>query len=78
VPMPPPKPSTDIRQDRQAAHEIAQIVRALQDKGPMELSELHAVVGATYWDRRRFDRALALARAEGQLVSLADGRVDAV
>ena len=34
MPMPPPKPTTEGRRDRQAFHEMGQIVRALEANGP--------------------------------------------
>jgi uncharacterized membrane protein len=78
MPMPPPKPSTEGRRDRQVVHEITQIVRALQVNGPQSIEELNQLIGAPYWDAHRFDRALALARADGLVVEGADGRVHAV
>lgn len=78
MPMPPPKPSTEGKRDRQVTHEITQIVRALQINGPLHLGRLNELVGATYWDEHRFDRALALARADGLVLEAPDGRLQAV
>ena len=71
MPMPPPKASTEGPRDRQVFHEMGQIVRALEANGPLPPSRLAEVVGATYWEANRFDRALALAVADG-LVYLSD------
>jgi hypothetical protein len=76
--MPPPKPSTEGHRDRQVAHEMAQIMRALHAKGPQHPTALADTLGAEYWDADRFDRALALNVADGRVVRLADGRVQAV
>jgi hypothetical protein len=78
MPMPPPKASTESRRDRQVFHEMGQIVRALEDLGPMPPDELQQVVGAAYWEHGRFDRALALAAADGLVVRDADGRLQAL
>ena len=68
MPMPPPKATTEGRRDRQVFHEIGQIVRALEDSGPCAPDELEILVGARYWERGRFDRALAFAVADGLVV----------
>jgi hypothetical protein len=73
MPMPPPKPSTEGRRDRQVFHEMGQIVRALEDTGPQTKDDLARILGASYWERDRFDRALALAVADGLVVRTADG-----
>ena len=78
MPMPPPKPSTEGQRDRQVTHEMAQIMRALHAKGPQFPNSLATLVGADYWDEDRFDRALALNVADGRVVRIADGRVQAV
>ena len=75
MPMPPPKPSTEGRRDRQVFHEMGQIVRALESEGPLPPDELRAVVGGTWWEAGRFDRALALAVADGLVHRIADGRL---
>ena len=74
MPMPPPKASTESPRDRQVFHEMGQIVRALEDRGPQHLDDLARLVGAPYWERGRFDRALALAAADGLVVAAADER----
>ncbi len=72
MPMPPPKPSTEGRRDRQVFHEMGQIVRALEDTGPQSRNDLARIVGAGYWEKDRFDRALALAVADGLVVRTAE------
>jgi hypothetical protein len=78
MPMPPPKATTEGPRDRQVFHEMGQIVRALEDRGPQRPEELEMVLGATYWEHGRFDRALALAASDGLVVRDADGRLQAV
>jgi hypothetical protein len=78
MPMPPPKATTESPRDRQVLHEMGQIVRALEDRGPQPPDELRGLVGASYWEKGRFDRALALAAADGLVVRDAEGRVQAV
>ena len=65
MPMPPPKPSTEGPRDRQVFHEMGQIVRAIEANGPQTQESLHQLLGAAYWEEARFDRALALAAADG-------------
>ncbi len=77
MPMPPPKASTEGRRDRQVFHEMGQIVRALEANGPQEPETLRALVGADYWEAKRFDRALALAVSDGLVYRTADGKVSA-
>lgn len=77
MPMPPPKPSTGGQRDRQVLHEMGQIVRALEAEGPRPPDELARIVGATYWERDRFDRALALAVADGLVHRTAEGELAA-
>ena len=77
MPMPPPKASTEGPRDRQVFHEMGQIVRALEANGPQEPEALRTLVGADYWEAKRFDRALALAVADGLVYRTADGRVSA-
>lgn len=78
MPMPPPKPSTEGPHDRQVVHEMGQIVRALRAEGPMTPDRLSQVVGATYWEPHRFDRALAFAAADGLVVRTAAGQLAVV
>ncbi|MGH3306476.1 MAG: hypothetical protein ACRDOX_02220 [Nocardioides sp.] len=77
MPMPPPKPSTEGRRDRQVFHEMGQLVRAVETNGPTDPDQLSALVGAAYWEPHRFDRALALSIADGLLVRTADGTLQA-
>jgi hypothetical protein len=78
MPMPPPKASTEGHRDRQVFHEMGQIVRALEQQGPLPADELRRVVGADYWEGGRFDRALAFAAADGLVVRGPDERFTAV
>jgi hypothetical protein len=78
MPMPPPKPSTEGRRDRQVFHEMGQITRALESEGPQRPDELAQLVGARFWEGDRFQSALAYAMADGLVVRLDDGRVSAV
>jgi hypothetical protein len=78
MPMPPPKATTESPRDRQVFHELGQIVRALEAQGPQRLEELARLVGATYWEEGRFDRAVAFAVADGLVVLDADDRLQAV
>lgn len=68
MPMPPPKPSTEGRRDRQVFHEMGQLVRAVEANGPCTPDELATLVGARFWEAGRFDRALAFAVTDGLLV----------
>ena len=71
--MPPPKPTTEGRRDRQVSHEMGQIVRALQTDGPQTTMALEELVGARFWDGDRFQSALAFAVADGVVVRTDDG-----
>jgi hypothetical protein len=77
MPMPPPKASTEGHRDRQVFHEMGQIVRALEQQGPLAVDELQRVVGAAYWEGGRFDRALAFAVADGLVVRGPEDRLTA-
>ena len=77
MPMPPPKPSTEGRRDRQVFHEMGQIVRALEQEGPMDKEDLERSVGARFWEAGRFDRAVSLAVADGLVVRTAEGPLSA-
>jgi hypothetical protein len=73
MPMPPPKPSTEGRRDRQVFHEMGQLVRALEQNDAQQPEELARLVGADYWEEGRFERALSLALSDGLIVRTADG-----
>ena len=75
MPMPPPKPSTEGRRDRQVFHEMGQIVRALETEGPQSPEELERITGARFWEGNRFESALAFAMADGLVIQLNDGRL---
>ncbi|HEX5772314.1 MAG TPA: hypothetical protein VFY11_15240 [Nocardioidaceae bacterium] len=77
MPMPPPKPSTEGRRDRQVFHEMGQIVRALETEGPQTTVALEEIVGARFWEGERFQSALAFAVADGLVVRTDDGRLAA-
>ena len=77
MPMPPPKPSAEGTRDRQVLHEMGQIVRALGAEGPQPPEDLARIVGATYWEKGRFDQALAHAVADGLVYRTTDGAVAA-
>ena len=78
MPMPPPKASTEGRRDRQVFHEMGQIVRALEEEGPQTPERLAEIVGARFWEKSRFDRALALAASDGLVVRTAEGTLTVV
>ena len=78
MPMPPPKPSTEGRRDRQVFHEMGQIVRALEAEGAQTPDELERLVGARFWESGRFESALAFTVADGLVMRAADGRLNAV
>jgi hypothetical protein len=65
MPMPPPKASTEGKRDRQVVHEMGQIVRALEVNGPQSPEQVAELVGAAYWERDRFARALAFVVQDG-------------
>ncbi len=73
MPMPPPKPSSEGPRDRHVFHEMGQLVRALEQNGPQTPENLARIVGADYWEARRFDKALAYTLADGLVVRTADG-----
>jgi hypothetical protein len=77
MPMPPPKPSTEGRRDRQVMAEVGQLTRALQAEGPQSPEELARLVGANFWEAGRYERALAFAIADGHVVRTAEGRLAA-
>ena len=69
MPMPPPKASTEGPRDRQVFHEMGQIVRALEAQGPQTPGRPRRTWSARRTGRpARFDRALALAVADGLVV----------
>ena len=78
MPMPPPKPTTEGRRDRQIFHEMGQIVRALEEDGPQTSARLAEIVGVRFWERDRFDRALAFAVADGLVVRTQDGKLASI
>ena len=77
MPMPPPKPSTEGRRDRQVFHEMGQIVRALETRGPQTADDLGGLVGAAFWEQDRFERALAHAMSDGLVHRTGEGLISA-
>ena len=77
MPMPPPKATTESPRDRQVFHEMGQIVRALEQEGPQTPEDLERLVGATYWEGRRFERAVSFAVADGLVTRTAEERLQA-
>ena len=55
----------DIVMDRHVLHEVGQVMRALEANGPRTEEELALLVGAPYWERNRFQRALSLMIDDG-------------
>ncbi len=55
----------DIVMDRHVLHEVGQVMRALEANGPKTEEELALLVGAPYWERNRFQRALSLMLDDG-------------
>jgi hypothetical protein len=77
MPMPPPKPSTEPRRDRQAAHEVKQLAKALRTEGEQTPEDLARLVGGAYWEDGRFDKALRYAITDGFVVRTPEGRLAA-
>jgi hypothetical protein len=75
--FPSPRTGAERRRDRQAFHEMGQLVRALEDTGPSTRDELGERVGARYWEDGRFDRALDFAVSDGLVSRSLDGRLEA-
>ncbi len=57
---------------------MGQLVRALRSEGPQPPEQLRDLVGARWWDEGRFDRALALALADGVVHRTPEGALAAV
>jgi hypothetical protein len=53
--------------DRHVLHEVGQLMRALEANGPRTEEELALLVGAPYWERNRFQRALSFMLGDGLL-----------
>jgi hypothetical protein len=58
-------PHRDTALDRHLLHEVGQLVRALEANGPRTEEELALLVGAPYWERYRFQRALGVVLDDG-------------
>lgn len=59
--------------DRHTLHEVGQVVRALEANGPRTEEELAVLVGAAYWERNRYHRAIELMVGDGLLQRDASG-----
>jgi len=57
--------------------EVGQLTRALHTEGSQSPDELSRLVGASYWEAGRYERALGVAIADGHLVRTSDGRLAA-
>jgi hypothetical protein len=55
----------EVVMDRHVLHEVGQVMRALEANGPRTAEELAVLVGAPYWERNRFQRALSLMLGDG-------------
>jgi hypothetical protein len=58
---------TEVMIDRHVLHEVGQMMRALEANGPRTEEELALLVGAPYWERNRFQRALSFMLGDGLL-----------
>jgi hypothetical protein len=56
---------TEAVMDRHVLHEVGQVIRALEANGPRTEEELAVLVGAPYWERDRFRRALSFMLGDG-------------
>jgi len=74
---PPQKQPGKPGGNRRRRQEIQQIQRALQDQGPADADTLKRLVGATYWEAGRFDKALSWGIQKRLLVRQEDGRYSA-
>jgi hypothetical protein len=68
--------SSVLAEDNQVESEVAEIVDALRDHGPMNRRELRRAVESRYWGPGRFGDALWLAQRRG-LVRRAGSRLEA-
>jgi len=75
MPMPPPKATTEGPRDRQVFHEMGQIARAVESRGPQAVEDLRVLVGGEFWEEDRFDRALALAVGDGLVHRTGEGLI---
>ena len=68
-------PAAEIAMDRHVLHEVGQVMRALEANGPRTEEELGLLVGAPYWERNRFQRALSLMLGDGLLERASNGLI---
>jgi hypothetical protein len=66
--------SSQVGEDRDIEREVAELVAALREKGPMRRRELRRAVESRYWGPGRFANALWLAQRRG-LVRRTGGRL---
>jgi hypothetical protein len=66
---------TEIVMDRHVLHEVGQVMRALEANGPSTEEELALLVGAPYWERNRFQRALSMMLGDGLLERESSGLI---
>ncbi len=74
MPMPPPQPITEPAPMRRRRREVEQLQRALHDQGPADTETLKRLVGGSYWEQGRFDKALSWGVQKHLLARDEDGR----
>ncbi len=74
MPMPPPRPTNEPQLNQRRRREFEQLERALRDKGPSDTDTLRSLVGGSYWQADRFDKALTWGVQKKLLVRGDDGR----
>jgi predicted transcriptional regulator len=71
----PERSEHEVAMDRQVLHEVGQVVRALEANGPQTEEELAMLVGAPYWEKNRFHRALTRLLSDGIVARDARGLI---
>jgi len=83
MPMPPQKPSGEGQRNPRSGEgqrnprrrrEFEQIERVLKDQGPSDADTIKRLVGGTYWQAGRFDKALSWGLQKKLVVREDDGR----
>ena len=69
-----PYPRISARPATGVEREVEQLIRAVNDLGPVSRRRLYDAVGARYWGPGRFRRALRAALVTGRLRSAGGGR----
>ena len=54
-----------VLMDRHVLHEVGQLVRALEANGAVTEEELAVLVGAPYWEKLRYRRAVDFMLGQG-------------